>query len=216
MANELRASIGEHTGVADALARATSEELDPLPSVLPPEGVVVTRLAALAARTDARIDVADVRGSADAAIIAALVRDPSAPPALVIAEDGEAARRLAGDVSFLLGRPRVEELDDQSDVLVLTMPESSPYADVNPDRRGAMARMATLAHLAVGRPWRVLVAPASALARKLVPPDALVAHTHRIVHEDELDRDRLVRDLADAGWLRVPVVEDPGTFAVRG
>ena len=217
MSNELRASIGEHIGGADALVRTSAEELDPLPSVLPPEGVVVTRLAAIAARDDARVDVADVRGSADAAVVAALVRDPSAPQTVVIAEDADAARRLAGDIAFLLGRGgRAGDLEDTSDVLVLAMAESSPYADVNPDRRGAMVRMATLAHLAVGRPWRVLVVPAAALVRKLVPPSALQAHTRRIVHEEELDRDRIVRDLADAGWLRVPVVEDPGTFAVRG
>ncbi len=217
MGNELRASIGEHTdGGLDALARGATLELEPLASVLPPEGVFVTRLSSIAARTDARIDVADVRGSADAALVAALARDASAPPICVIAEDAESARRLAGDVAFLLGRGRSDELEDTNDVLVLTMPESSPYADVNPDRRAAMGRMATLAHLAAGRPWRVLVAPASALVRKVVPPDALQAHTHRVVHEEELDRDRLVRALADSGWLRVPVVEDPGTFAVRG
>lgn len=221
MANELRASLGEHLegdrgALTDALTRAPVAELDPLPSVLPPEGVVVTRLAVIAASAEARVDVADVRGSADAAVIAALVRDPSAPPAIVFAEDGDAARRLAGDVAFLRGGGRGGELDDAGDVLALVLPESSPYADVNPDRRGAMGRTATLAHLAVGRPWRVLVAPASALVRKLVPPGALRDHTHRIVHEEELDRDRLVRDLTDAGWLRVPVVEDPGTFAVRG
>ncbi|HVH42180.1 MAG TPA: transcription-repair coupling factor [Labilithrix sp.] len=216
MANELRASIGEHVAGTDALTRLPAEELDVLPSVLPPEGVVVTRLSAIAARDDARIDVADVRGSADAALLAALVRDPAAPPVVAIAEDADAARRIAGDVAFLLGRVRADELEDTNDVLALTMPESSPYADVNPERRGAMGRMATLAHLAAGRPWRVLVAPASALVRKLVPPEVLQANTFRIVHEDELDRDRLVRDLSDAGWLRVPVVEDPGTFAVRG
>ncbi|MBX3223407.1 MAG: transcription-repair coupling factor [Labilithrix sp.] len=221
MANELRASLSEHLegegrSLADAIARPLADELDPLPSILPPEGVVVTRLSAIAARPEARVDVADVHGSADAAVVVALVLDPSAPPVVVFAEDADAARRLAGDVAFLLGRGRADELDDTSDVLLLTMPEASPYADVNPDRRGAMGRAATLAHLAVGRSWRVLVAPASALVRKLVPPEALRAHTHRIVHEAELDRDRLVRDLADAGWLRVPVVEDPGTFAVRG
>jgi len=216
MGNELRASIGEHTGGVEAVSRAAPEELDQLPSVLPPEGVIVTRLSSIAARKEPRIDVADVRGSADAALVAALVREASAPPVLVIADDADAARRLAGDVAFLLGRGRPDELEDTNDVLVLTMPEASPYADVNPDRRAAMGRMATLAHLAAGRPWRVLVAPASALVRKVVPPAALQAHTHRVVHEEELDRDRLVRELADSGWLRVPVVEDPGTFAVRG
>jgi transcription-repair coupling factor (superfamily II helicase) len=220
MSTELSATIGEHAGAEGLGLRATDavamEELDPLPSVLPPEGVVVTRLSAIAARNDARIDVAGVRGSADAALVAALVREPGAAPVVVVAEDADAARRLGGDVAFLLGAVQKSEDDGAPGVLVLSMPESSPYADVNPERRGAMVRMATLAHLASRRPWRVLVVPASALVRKLVPPDALRTHTRRIVHEEELDRDRLIRDLADAGWLRVPVVEDPGSFAVRG
>jgi transcription-repair coupling factor (superfamily II helicase) len=87
---------------------------------------------------------------------------------------------------------------------------------VNPDRRAAMVRLATLAHLASKRPWRVLVAPASALVRKLVPPKVVVSHTPRVKHEDELDRERLVRSLTESGYIRVPVVEDPGSFAVRG
>jgi transcription-repair coupling factor (superfamily II helicase) len=194
-----------------ASASPAVEELDPLPSLLPPEGVVVTRLSLLAARTERRVDVADVRGAADAVIVAQFAR---AAPVVVVTAHVEAARRLASDVRFLLGR--ADEDEAETDVLVLTMPEASPWADVAPDRRGAMARVATLAHLAVGRPWRALVIPASALVRKTVPPDAVRAHTRQIVAEEELDRDLLVRDLVDAGWLRVPVVEDPGSFAVRG
>lgn len=217
MSNELRATIGEHTGGAEALAQSPSDELDPLPSVLPPEGVVATRLSAIAAasRASARVDVTSVYGGADAAIVAALVRDPDAPPVVVFVPDAEDARRLAGDVRFLLGGDGRDE-ERGSTVLVLTMPEASPYADVTPDRRGAMNRMATLAELACDRPWRVLVAPAQALVRKLVPPEVVRAHTRRVVFEEELDRDELVRQLAESGWLRVPVVEDPGTLAVRG
>ena len=197
---------------------ALATQLDPLPPVLPPEGVVITRLSDLAARTlrERRLDVAGVRGAADAAIVAALAKDEQSR-VVVVTEDGDAARRLAQDARFLLGKSSSRDDDDDSDdVVVLTMPESSPYSDVNPDRRAAMARMATLAHLATGRPWRVLVVPATALVRKVVPPDVVKASTRRIVHEDELDRDALVRDLADSGYIRVPVVEDPGSFAVRG
>ena len=189
------------------------EELDQLPSVLPPEGVVATRLAAVAARDAARTDVADVRGSADAAFVAALARRTA--PVLVIAPDGDESRRIATDVAFLLGRTGDPD-DDNAAVLTLSMPETSPYADVNPDRRAALGRMATLAHLAAGRPWRVLVAPAAALVRKVIPPADVRAHTRRIAKDEEIERELLIRDLTDAGWIRVPVVEDPGSFAVRG
>ncbi|MDB4945699.1 MAG: Transcription-repair coupling factor, partial [Labilithrix sp.] len=198
-------------------------ELDALPSVLPPEGVVVTRLAELPTLSASapRLDVAGVRGCADALVVTALARAPRSP-VLVVTEDVDAARNLAKDVRFLLGSaspPRGEDPDDMSDgaeVLVLATAETSPYADVNPDRRSALSRMATLAHLAAGRPFRVLVIAASALARKLVPRDVVRAHTHRIVPDQDIDRDRLIRDLVDAGYLRVPVVEDPGSLAVRG
>jgi transcription-repair coupling factor (superfamily II helicase) len=197
-------------------------------SVLPPEGAVVTRLADIAtlAARSSRLDIAGVRGCADAVTIAALVR-AGGPPVIAVAEDVDAARALAKDVTFLLGpggagaggRDANDDLDDLSDgdsVLVLTTSESSPYADVNPDRRAALSRMATLGHLAMGRPFRVLVVPATGLARKLVPRDVVRAHTHRVVADADLDRDALVRQLGESGYLRVPVVEDPGSFAVRG
>ena len=212
-----------------------------LASVLPPEGVVVTRLSQITSQAaqSPRLDVAGVRGCADAVVIAALAR-AGGPPVIAVAEDVDAARALAKDVTFLLGWPlrspgsesegestsangaRAQDddgLDDMSEgdhVLVLTTSESSPYADVNPDRRAALSRMATLGHLATDRPFRVLVVPATGLARKLVPREVVRAHTHRVVADADLDREALVRALSESGYLRVPVVEDPGSFAVRG
>jgi transcription-repair coupling factor (superfamily II helicase) len=100
--------------------------------------------------------------------------------------------------------------------LLFTPSETSPYAEVHPERRAAMLRLAALFHLAKGHPFRFLVAPAAALARRVVPPGALVAGAERLVAEDAIDLDRMVARLSDAGYLRAPVVEDPGSFAVRG
>ncbi len=190
-----------------------------LPSVLPPEGVVVARLSEIAARAEncPRLDVAGVRGCADAVVIAELVRAGRAT-VVAVTSDGDAARALAKDVQFLLG-PGDDGDDEMSDgdrVLVLATSESSPYADVNPDRRSALSRMATLGHLARQRPFRVLVVPAAGLTRKLVPRGVVREHTHRVQVDADLDREHLVRALAESGYLRVPVVEDPGSFAVRG
>ena len=194
-------------------------ELDVLSSVLPDDGVIVTRLSEIAARaaTAPRLDVAGVRGCADALVVSALVR-AGGGPVVVVADDVDAARRLAKDVQFLLGRAESadEDMSEGDQVLVLSTAETSPYADVNPDRRAALSRMATLGHLAADRPFRVLVIAAAALARKLVPRAVVRAHTHRVVPDTDLDRERLVRDLVEGGYLRVPVVEDPGTIAVRG
>ncbi|MEZ4407788.1 MAG: transcription-repair coupling factor [Polyangiales bacterium] len=101
-------------------------------------------------------------------------------------------------------------------MLLLPAPDQSPYVDVAPDRRVSMARLATLFHLSQKLPWRVLVAPAAALARKVVPRDALAPRCDLVQEAEFVDRAGLLRGLAEGGYLRVPVVEDPGTFAARG
>ena len=213
--------IPRHILEPDPDSRAPAADLEPLEPVLPPEGIVATRLRDVAARVreakrGGRVDVAGVQGSAAGAVLAACARGDVLHLVLVTA-DIEGARRAAEDAGFLVRGTIDDDEEDtaRGEVLLLPANESSPYADVNPDRRAAMNRMATLFHLA-RLPWRVLVVPASGLARKVVPRSAVIKHAARVVAEDELDRDRLVRELAESGYLRVPVVEDPGSFAVRG
>ncbi len=196
------------------------EDLDPFPPILPPEGVVARRLRDVAARAQSlqsgRLDVAGVRGSAGAALAARIAT--AARRVLFVTPDLDTARRVAQDVGFLVRGALDDDAEDtgEGDVLVFSAIESSPYADVSPDRRAAMSRMATLSHLAHDRPWRVLVVPASALARRVVPRKELVRRADRVLVDTEIDREALVRSLSESGYLRVPVVEDPGSFAVRG
>ena len=56
----------------------------------------------------------------------------------------------------------------------------------------------------------------TALARKVVPRKTLLAHMISIREGEEIDRDDLVAKLSSAGYMRSPIVEDPGAFAVRG
>jgi transcription-repair coupling factor (superfamily II helicase) len=220
----LTSTLEERTGLsADALARPVSavtiEELEPLPSLLPPEGVTAARLREVTERArglSGSLHLSGVCGSAGAVVVAALARQGR--KVVLVAADLDAARRAAEDVGFLARGALDDDAEDtgEGEVLVFAGQESSPYADVNPDRRAAMSRMATLFHLAHERPWSVLCVPASALSRKVVPRDELRRRADRIVAEQELDRDVLVRSLSESGYLRVPVVEDPGTFAVRG
>ena len=117
--------------------------LDPLEPVLPPAGVRASRLvevsAAVAAAASGRVDVAGLRGCASAAVSAAVAN--AGRRIVVVANDADGARRLAEDLAYFT----------KEDVLVLADDETSPYADVNPDRRAAMSRMATLVHLAHAR-----------------------------------------------------------------
>lgn len=99
--------------------------------------------------------------------------------------------------------------------LALTSSETNPYASTQPDRRSAMSRTATLAQLVSGD-WRALVVDAEALLRKVLPKHALKRGSAWIRREQELDLTVFAAHLSAAGYVRAPVVEDPGTFAVRG
>ncbi len=165
----------------------------------------------------ARVDLAGVHAGAMGLLLARAARI-GARPLLVVTEDLDSARRIAGDVGFFLGQGIDEDAaeDGRGEVLVLPAPETSPYVDVAPDRRIVMGRLATLFHVSQGLPWKVLVAPAAALVRKLVPREALGPRSDLVQAEEMVDRDKLLAGLVEGGYLRVPVVEDPGTFAARG
>jgi transcription-repair coupling factor (superfamily II helicase) len=190
-----------------------TEDLDPLPSLLPGEGEApparVRDLVRLVATTN-RVDVTGARGAAGAYVLAEIAR-ALGRRIVAIAPDVDGAARLAADLAFFLG---VDE--ERGGVLLLSTSESSPYADTSPDRRGAMARLGTLSRLSRGSPWRALVLSAPGLLRRVIPRDELTRASRRVEAESELDRDALLRDLSESGYIRAPVVEDPGSFSVRG
>src|SRR5262249_39549677 len=101
-----------------------------------------------------------VHASGAAGCVAALAARAAAGrdrPVICVTGDAEGARKLADDLAFVTGTAEPQS------TLVLLANEASPYADISPDRRAAMARLATLAHLAGGAPFRFLVLPAAAL-----------------------------------------------------
>src|SRR4051812_19507920 len=107
----LHSWLEEHTGLsARELMANAAAEIDPLPAVLPPEGVIASRLRDVAARIGAisaekggpkgvRVDVAGAQGCAGAALAAAIARTTSRRIVLV-SSDLDAARRRAEDVGF--------------------------------------------------------------------------------------------------------------------
>lgn len=189
-----------------------NDDADALSRALPFEEIV----ALLAGSNARRHDLTRTAGGSLGALLAATARASKAP-LVVVAPDGEEARRLASDVGFFLGSGDDADAEEgRGDVLLLPAPETSPFVDVAPDRRTAMDRLATLFHLSQGLPWRVLVTSAPALARRVVPRAALSPRCDLVQAEELVDRGALLKGLAEGGYLRVPVVEDPGTFAVRG
>src|SRR5204863_4042653 len=139
-----------------------------------------------------------------------------ARPLVVVVPDEPRAITLARDIAFFLdGADHSEDPAAPPRVLHLPGVETSPYAELSPDRRAIMRRLATLFRLSQGFAGQVLVASASALLRRVIPRTELGKLTDLVLPEQEVDREKLVSLLARAGYAKTPVVEDPGTFAVR-
>ncbi|MBX3183653.1 MAG: transcription-repair coupling factor [Polyangiaceae bacterium] len=129
----------------------------------------------------------------------------------------EDAQRAHADSRYLSRGPALgpEPLHPTPPSLLYLPPEADVYAEVHQDRRAAMSRTATLSRL-ISAPWGSLCVPASALVRQVPPPASIQEATARLELGDEVDLEALSQRLIQAGWLRAPVVEDPGSFAIRG
>ena len=102
------------------------------------------------------------------------------------------------------------------DALFFTAFDTTPFLELAKDRRVTMDRLRCLARADSASTWRVLCTSVAALMRKLPPPQVLQRFSFALHEADIIPRDELVERLDQAGYLRVPLVEDPGSFAVRG
>ena len=145
-------------------------------------------------------------------VVAALERDLQRP-LVVVCASRERAQELSDGLAFFLDRPA----GTLAPAVLLRALDTSPYHPITPNRFVVMERLAALFRMAAesGSP-RIIVLPAEALATRTIPRAALLERTVHVEVEGELDRDDLSRRLDETGYSRVPVVEDPGTYAVRG
>ena len=169
-----------------------------------------TALAELldAVRRGARVvRVRGLFGAARGQALAELARTVKRP-LVCIEPDEDAADALERDVRFFA--------DDASALVRLPADEVLPYEGLTPDRLVAQQRMAALFRLHVGVARPIVVASVRGLARRVLPRSALDRRSLLLSVEMQQDRDELARKLTAAGYARTPLVEDPGTFAMRG
>jgi transcription-repair coupling factor (superfamily II helicase) len=157
-----------------------------------------------------RADVTGLHGASRGRLVQALLSPGPGRVScvLAVAADEDQADHLARDLAFFLG-----------DAAVIRVPADAvlPYDDLSPDRGLELERLAALARLHVAPATvKAVVVSARGLARRVVPRAVFEAGSDLLAAGLTLDREALARRLTDLGYARVPLVEDPGTFAVRG
>jgi transcription-repair coupling factor (superfamily II helicase) len=158
----------------------------------------------------ARAELTGLFGAARGRLLAELVAPGEGRPlaVLAVAADEEEADQLAKDAAFFLGTEAV--LRVPADAVL-------PYDDLSPDRGVELERLSALARLHVA-PERspVVVVSARGLARRQVPRRIFEEGADLLGPGVEISREALAEKLVLLGFSRVPLVEDAGTFAVRG
>jgi transcription-repair coupling factor (superfamily II helicase) len=180
--------------------------------------LTIEELARRAASGTGRLDCVGVEGSGAALVTHRLARS-GASRVIVICADAEGAQRTQSDIAALargLGFGKLPALADGVEPLLIAAQEATPYAEARADRRLSMLRAGALYQLAAGLPSPLLVVTAGALLRRVPPRRVIKEGGARIETDSELDVAALAKRLDLAGYLRVPLVEDPGSFAVRG
>ncbi len=163
------------------------------------------------------IGVQAVGGGLRAAVLAT-VSEQLERPVVVITERAEQAERLAGDLNNFVGQEEDSSRSTPWTDRALWYPsfDVGPFYRATADRKIAMRRLATLHALTDRKPPRFVVTSGTAAMRKTVPRQSFEAHRRRFGVGQMLENDELRKVLTDCGYTEVSVVEDRGTYAVRG
>ncbi|TPV96711.1 MAG: transcription-repair coupling factor [Myxococcales bacterium FL481] len=184
-------------------------------SLTTPFELVPRLLTALRERRPTR--VLGVDGGFRGLVLARAMADPRAEgPLVYVAQDAAAAQAVAADAAFFAGIDATDFGPERGRaILVVPAPDVSPYADASPDPRNVAARLGCLEHIRCGQA-RLVVLSVRTLMSLVIPLASFETHRRIWSKGESIERSEAVAALDRAGYRRVDVVEDPGTFAVRG
>jgi len=142
------------------------------------------------------------------AYILSRIREKSQSPLLVIVPTHREAQTLCEDFRFFFG-------DNEASVLLYPAWETLPWDTIPPMPDTIAQRLKVLFRLSCGRE-DVCFASARAILQKVMPKKTLNALSIVLKKGQDIDRDHLVHELTQSGYVRADMVEDRGEFAVRG
>ncbi|MBX3020459.1 MAG: transcription-repair coupling factor [Bdellovibrionales bacterium] len=152
----------------------------------------------------------EIVGSDSATLLAGLLTLPKVAlnekPHLVVTADMTAAQKLETSLRFIAPENRVHLLPS-FDVGV--------YSGLYPNRRTLAARMRWLWQAQNAKPGDIFVAPVESLLQRTLPYQSLSQRALRLRKNDVLP-ENFATLLEARGYANVPLVEDVGTFSIRG
>lgn len=161
-----------------------------------------------AAKQGRRVAITQAKGGYLSYVLADLLRHRQGP-LVVVVPTAQAARQVQASLELFLPQTGWE-------VSQFPVPESSPYAEMSPDRASLCSRMRLGWELGELRGGQVLVVPLLGWVRKTTPAAMVRAASVTFAIRERLDGPAVAEQLRAAGYQSTSVVEDPGTFSLRG
>ncbi len=152
----------------------------------------------------------EIVGTDSSTLLAAVLRLPKVAfnerPHLVMVGDVAAAERLITSLKFIA--PEVN-------AFVLPSFDVGVYSNLYPNRRTVAGRLRWLWRAQNAKPGDIFIAPVEALVQRTLPYQILGQKALRLGKNDALPAD-FPALLESLGYVNVPIVEDVGTFSLRG
>ncbi len=161
----------------------------------------------LAAGRSGSISICGLQGSAAALLLANWARS-DAKTSLYVCPTTKDMNQVARELEFYC--------DGQHPIYVFPPFDILPYFQMSPHRDVQAQRIRALSALLHDTGPKTIVTSAAALASFVLPPERLRDKRQVLQTGATCDRDILVSFLLDWGYQQSPLVEDRGTYAVRG
>jgi transcription-repair coupling factor (superfamily II helicase) len=177
-------------------------------------------LRALAQQVQARngpVRLTGLRGASRSVAAAELIRAHPGQPVLILGASAKRCDALAEDLRTVLG-----ESPGSSRLRIFPRPDTLPYDRFSPQaflvaqRMDVLYRWLSLSDHPPEDPAPVVVSDWTALALRVPARDSVRARERTITLGERMDRDAWLKALIDDGYLRMPLVAEPGEIAVRG
>jgi len=134
-------------------------------------------------------------------------------PILFLSPSNDGAEEIFREISAYLGPERAFWFPSGE---VAPYETHSPYPVAVHHRMRALYRLVHARGDGANALAPVIVCPVEAALEKTLPPDVFAASVFQITAGEEIDRDDVLRRLAELGYARLPATSDPGDYSVRG
>ncbi len=151
-------------------------------------------------------EIIGLSGSGEAYLLARYL-GKSTGTLLVLVADQKQADRMTSALRFYHGSAR--------EIVMVPHWEVHPYEPLSPHPEVEATRLSSMAALLEGRA-RAVIVPVRALMQRVIPRQVLGALGRILTSGEDYARDDLLDALMALGYNPVPLVEDRGTFSLRG